>query len=50
MSLGWSSKEKLSGIHQFLAYADVTLLGDKIDELQKNTETLLILLLAERLA
>jgi hypothetical protein len=33
---------KLSGTHQLLAYADdVNLLGDNIDTLKKNTETLI---------
>jgi hypothetical protein len=33
---------KLDGTHQLLAYADdVNLLGDKIDNVQKNTETLI---------
>jgi hypothetical protein len=32
---------KLSGTHQLLAYVDdVTLLGDNIDNIKKNTETL----------
>jgi hypothetical protein len=32
---------KLNGTHQLLAYAaDVTLLGDNIDTIKKNTETL----------
>jgi hypothetical protein len=32
---------KLNGTHQLLAYADdVTLLGDNIDTIRKNTETL----------
>jgi hypothetical protein len=31
---------KLNGIHQLLAYADVNLLGDNIDTINKNTETL----------
>jgi hypothetical protein len=32
---------KLNGIHQLLAYADdVNLLGDNIDAIEKNTETL----------
>jgi hypothetical protein len=33
---------KLNGTHQLLAYADdVNLLGDNIDTLNKNTETLI---------
>jgi hypothetical protein len=33
---------KLSGTHQLLAYADdVNLLGDNIDTVKKNTETLI---------
>jgi hypothetical protein len=33
---------KLNGIHQLLAYTDnVTLLGDNIDTIKKNTETLI---------
>jgi hypothetical protein len=33
---------KLNGAHQFLAYADdVNLLGDNIDTIEKNTETLI---------
>jgi hypothetical protein len=33
---------KLNGTHQFLAYADdVNLLGDNIDTIKKNTETLI---------
>ncbi|PNF30305.1 hypothetical protein B7P43_G15019, partial [Cryptotermes secundus] len=36
--VGW----KLNGIHQLLAYAkDVNLLGDNIDMIKKNTETLI---------
>jgi hypothetical protein len=31
---------KLSGTHQLLAYADVTLLGDNIETIKKKTETL----------
>jgi hypothetical protein len=31
----------LNGIHQLLAYADVNLLGDNIDIINKNTETLI---------
>jgi hypothetical protein len=32
---------KLNGTHQLLAYADdVNLLGDNIDTIEKNTETL----------
>jgi hypothetical protein len=35
---------KLNGTHHFLAYADdVNLLGDNIDTIKKNTETLLML-------
>jgi hypothetical protein len=32
---------KLHGTHQLLAYADVNLLGDNIDIIEKNTETLI---------
>jgi hypothetical protein len=33
---------KLNGTHQLLAYADdVNLLGDNIDTIEKNTETLI---------
>jgi hypothetical protein len=33
---------KLNGAHQFLAYADdVNLLGNNIDTIKKNTETLI---------
>jgi hypothetical protein len=33
---------KLNGTHQLLAYADdVNLLGDNIDDIKKNTETLI---------
>jgi hypothetical protein len=33
---------KLNGTHQLLAYVDdVTLLGDNIDTIKKNTETLI---------
>jgi hypothetical protein len=32
---------KLSGTHQLLAYADVNLLADNIDSINKNTETLI---------
>jgi hypothetical protein len=33
---------KLNGTHQLLAYADdVNLLGDSIDTIKKNTETLI---------
>jgi hypothetical protein len=33
---------KLNGTHQLLAYADdVNLLGDNIDNIKKNTETLI---------
>jgi hypothetical protein len=35
-------KLTLNGIHQLLSYADdVNLLGDKIDTIKKNTETLI---------
>jgi hypothetical protein len=35
---------KLNGTHQFLAYADdVNLLGDNLDTIMKNTETLIVL-------
>jgi hypothetical protein len=44
MSLGRSRKtrwDKLNGAHQLLAYADnVNLLGDNLDTIKKNTETL----------
>jgi hypothetical protein len=34
---------KLNGTHQLLAYADdVNLLGDSIDTIKKNTETLIV--------
>jgi hypothetical protein len=34
---------KLNGTHQLLAYADdVNLLGDNLDTIKKNTETLII--------
>jgi hypothetical protein len=34
--------QKLNGTHQLLAYADyVNLLGDNIDTIRKNTETLI---------
>jgi hypothetical protein len=32
---------KLNGTHQLLAYADVNLLGDNIDTINKNTQTLI---------
>jgi hypothetical protein len=32
---------KLNGTHQLLAYADVNLLGDNIDAIKKNAETLI---------
>jgi hypothetical protein len=32
---------ELNGTHQLLAYADVNLLGDSIDTINKNTETLI---------
>jgi hypothetical protein len=32
---------KLNGTHQLPAYADVNLLGDNIDTVNKNTETLI---------
>jgi hypothetical protein len=32
---------KLNGTHQLWAYADVNLLGDNIDTIKKNTETLI---------
>jgi hypothetical protein len=32
---------KLNGTHQLLAYVDVNLLGDNIDTVKKNTETLI---------
>jgi hypothetical protein len=35
--------DKLNGTHQFLAYADdVNLLGDNIDTIKKNTESLIV--------
>jgi hypothetical protein len=34
---------KLNGTHQFLAYTDgVNLLGDNIDTIKKNTDTLML--------
>jgi hypothetical protein len=34
--------QKLNGTHQLLAYADdVNLLGDNVDTINKNTETLI---------
>jgi hypothetical protein len=32
---------KLNGTHQLLAYTDVNLLGDNIDNIKKNTEALI---------
>jgi hypothetical protein len=32
---------KLNGTHQLLAYADVSLLGDNIDTIERNTEALI---------
>jgi hypothetical protein len=32
---------KLNGTHQLMAYTDVNLLGDNIDTIKKNTETLI---------
>jgi hypothetical protein len=32
---------KLNGIHQLVVYADMNLLGDNIDAMKKNTETLI---------
>jgi hypothetical protein len=32
---------KLNGTHQLLAYADINLLGDNVDTINKNTETLI---------
>jgi hypothetical protein len=32
---------KLNGTHQLLVYADVNLLGDNVDTIKKNTQTLI---------
>jgi hypothetical protein len=33
---------KLNGTHQLMVYADVNLLGDNIDTVKKNKETLIV--------